>query len=265
MRCVTFNVNSIVARLDFVLEYLSTRAPDVVCVQELKIDEGSFPRLALAQAGYKAVVWGQPQWNGVAIFFREGWLDGEEPALVQAGLPGQEDQGARFVTAIAKGIRFSSVYVPNGKTTTHPDFEKKLMFLDALTEHLRKTRVDGQAELVCGDFNLCPADVDSYGGARLRGTIFHTDDERARIRAILGIGFFDLFREKLPEEPGFSWYDYRAGSFHKREGLRIDLLLGSKELLARASEAHADRDYRKKREGRIPSDHLPVEIRFVDP
>lgn len=263
MRCVTFNVNSVIARLDFVLEYLSTRAPDVVCVQELKTDEGGFPRLALAQAGYTAVVWGQTQWNGVAVFFRDAWLDGEKPELLQAGLPGQEEQGARFVTAVARGIRFSSVYVPNGKTVDHPDFEKKLAFLDGLVDHLRKTRVEGTPEIVAGDFNLCPADVDSYGGAQLRGTIFHTDDERARIRTVLGLGFFDLYRERMPEEPGFSWYDYRAGAFHKRQGLRIDLVLGSKEMRDRAQEAHADRDYRKKREGRTPSDHLPVEVRFT--
>jgi exodeoxyribonuclease-3 len=139
----------------------------------------------------------------------------------------------------------------------NPEFAQKLVWLDALIEWVaRQPRED--AALLCGDFNLCPAALDSWNEARFAGQIFHTAEERARFQRLLGHGLQDLFRASAPELRAFSWWDYRAGSFHKNEGLRIDLLLGSTAVAKRLKSVQIDRDFRKKQEGHTPSDHAPV-------
>jgi len=254
----TFNINSINARLDFTLDFLATWKPDLVCLQELKLDNATFPRLAFEAAGYRAVTHGQMQWNGVAVLGRLETLAGSEMELVQAGLPGQDAAGARLVTARALGLTITSVYVPNGKQVTHPDFRMKLAWLDALVEHFEKTLDPRMPAIVGGDFNLVPEDIDSYAPAAHAGHIFHTDAERERWKRILGTGLVDLFREKEPTTQAFSWWDYRAGAFHKKYGLRIDFLLGTRSVLERTERVVIDREFRKKRSNRIPSDHAPV-------
>ena len=256
MRIATWNVNSVIARLDFVLDYLATRQPDILCVQELKIDDVGFPRLAFAQAGYAAATHGQPQWNGVAVLVRTE--AGPPPEIVQAGLPGREADGARFLTVRALGLDVTSVYVPNGKSTTHPDFKMKLAWLDALADHVERAGAQAGRSIIGGDFNLCPGPLDSWDPVRHEGHIFHTAAERERFGRLLGLGYVDLFRAKYPTDIAHSWWDYRAGAFHKKQGLRIDLLLGSRALLDKVASVSVDRDFRKKRQDRIPSDHAPV-------
>ncbi|MFO0546994.1 MAG: exodeoxyribonuclease III [Polyangiaceae bacterium] len=261
MRLVTWNVNSIVARLDFVLDYLATRTPDVVCVQELKVDDDAFPQLAFAQAGYVGLTHGQLQWNGVAVLVKKSF--DPAPRILTRGLPGAENLGARLVTASVAGISITSVYIPNGKSVSHADFRSKLAFLDALVAYARTLDVKERV-VIAGDFNLVPADIDSWAGAALTGTIFHTEAERSRLAALCDVGFVDLYRAKYPDTTAYSWWDYRAGSFHKKQGLRIDLLLGTPSVATLVTEARVERDFRKKREGRIPSDHAPVEIELAD-
>ncbi len=130
MRLCTWNVNSLPARLDFVLDFLQTHQPDVVCLQELKVEDEAFPHLAFAQLGYVALTHGQPQWNGVAVLVRRA-LD-SQPRIVQRGLPGAESYGARLLTVAVAGISVSSVYVPNGKSMSHPDFKLKLAVMAPL-------------------------------------------------------------------------------------------------------------------------------------
>lgn len=256
MRVVTWNVNSITARLDFVLDFLATRQPDLVCIQELKVDDEHFPAQALEQAGYRAATHGQPQWNGVAVLVRRD--AGGAPEIVSRGLVGQESAGARVLTVRALGLSVTSVYVPNGKSIGHPDFAAKLAFLDALVDHVARTLDPSGPTLIGGDFNLVPGDLDSWNPQAFAGQIFHTEAERQRHGRLLALGYHDLFREKNPELASFSWWDYRAGAFHKRQGLRIDLLLGSKSIVDRVESVSIDRDFRKKRSDRIPSDHAPV-------
>jgi exodeoxyribonuclease-3 len=252
MRIATWNVNGLRARLEFVLHWLRERSPDVVGLQELKLTDEQFPHAEIEEAGYRAVVHGQKAWNGVAILSRE-------PAeLTQRGLPGQEDFGARLVTAEVAGLSFTTVYVPNGKSVGHDDFPRKLAWLDALTAHVGE-RADRDAPAVlCGDFNIVPAPIDSWNEAKLEGSIFHTDDERARFRNLLDRGLVDLFRESQPDEQAFSWWDYRGGAFHRKMGLRIDFLLATRKVLEGVRSVEIDRDYRKKKEGLTPSDHAPV-------
>jgi len=262
MRVVTWNVNSMTARLDFVLDFLATRKPDVVCVQELKMEDKAFPHLAFAGAGFRALTFGQNRWNGVGVLVRTE-LD-PDAAIVTTGLPGHEEMGARLVTVKAAGLSVTSVYVPNGKTVAHPDYQAKVRWLEALADWVAANLDAGGETVIAGDFNLVPEDIDSWNPTAFANQIFHTDAERGPLQRLSAMGYADLFRVKNPELQSFSWWDYRAGAFHKREGLRIDLVLGSKRVLERTVAASIDRDFRKKREGRIPSDHAPV-IVDLDP
>lgn len=203
-------------------------------------------------AGYHALTHGQKAWNGVAILSRE-------PGTVrQVGLPGQEDFGARLLTAEVGGIAFTTVYVPNGKNLEHPDFERKLAWLDALLNHVRERLDPQQPAILCGDFNVVPQSLDTWDEEQLSGTIFHTEPERQRFAYFLEWGFCDLFRHLHPAERAFSWWDYRALSFPRNRGLRIDFLLGTQTIADRLTAVRIDRDYRKKLDGLTASDHAPV-------
>lgn len=252
MRIATWNINGLRARLDFVLHWLRAREPDVVGLQELKMPDEQFPHDAFEAAGYRAVTHGQKSWNGVAVLSRA-------PAEVfLRGLPGQEELGARVLGARVGGLAFTTVYCPNGKSTEHPDFARKLAWFDALHQHYTTTHRPDQDAVLCGDFNVCPAPMDSWSEQALAGRIFHTEDERARFRRLLDWGLVDIFRAKHPESRDFSWWDYRGGAFHKKQGLRIDLVLATPGVLARARSAEIDREYRKKKDGLTASDHAPV-------
>lgn len=254
MLLATWNVNGIRARAQRLAEFLAERQPDVVCLQELKITEDEFPHLELRASGYHAVLTGQQAWNGVAVISKD------RPELVMRELPGSGELGARFVVAKVTGLEVASVYVPNGKTVSHVDYRMKLGWLERLATHI-ESRADRDAPLVLGgDFNVCWTDLDSYGGVRFKGRIFHTDEERALISRLRDAGLVDLYRSKYPDEPGFSWWDYRGGSFHRKEGMRIDYLLATPVIADRVRDIYVDRDYRKKGKtsGSIPSDHAPV-------
>ncbi len=252
MRIASWNVNGLRARADFVRLWLGERQPDVVGLQELKIEDDKFPHELFEAEGYRAVTHGQKSWNGVAILTRE------EASVRQCGLPGQEELGARLLTADVGDLCFTTVYVPNGKHLGHEDFPRKLAWLDALAAHLAATQAPERPAVLCGDFNVCPGPLDSWNEAGLAGAIFHTDEERQRLAGLGRQGFRDLFRELHPDTQAFSWWDYRGGAFHRKQGLRIDLLLATEPVLGRTRAVAIDRDWRKKHEGLTPSDHAPV-------
>jgi exodeoxyribonuclease-3 len=252
MRIATWNVNGLRARLDFMLHWLEARRPDVVGLQELKLQDDQFPHEAFAELGYRAVTHGQKSWNGVAILSRE-------PATVtQAGLPGFAELGARLISADVDDLSFTTVYCPNGKHTGHPDFPRKLDWFAGLLEHLQERHDPGRQAILCGDFNICPTPLDSWNEEGMAGAIFHTDEERDLIREILGWGLKDIYRELYPETRAYSWWDYRGGAFHRGMGLRIDFLLATDPALERVRTVEIDREYRKKKEGLTASDHAPV-------
>lgn len=254
MRIATWNINGMRARLDYVQHWLRAVEPDVVGFQELKMEDDKFPHDALAELGYRAVTHGQKSWNGVAVLSRE-------PAEVrQVGLPGQEALGARLLAVDVGGLSFATVYCPNGKSVDHDDFGKKLLWFDALRAWIEDTYEPSQPVVLTGDFNIVPAPIDSWDEEELTGHIFHTDEERERFEAFLDWGFVDLWRAHRPDDPGHSWWDYRAGAFHKRHGLRIDLVLATAPVAERVTGAHLERAWRKKIEGLTPSDHAPVWI-----
>jgi len=252
MRIATWNVNGLRARLEFVLDWLRERQPDVVGLQELKLADEQFPRLAFESLGYHVAVHGQKAWNGVAVASREPL------GVTRVGLPGQETQGARLLEVTIGPLRFITAYCPNGKDVGHPDFPAKLAWFDALAGWLAESLGADEPTVLCGDFNICPGPLDTYDEEGRRGTIHHTAEERERIERLAALGLRDLLREVRPEERAYSWWDYRAGAFHRNLGLRIDLLLGTHAVVERVRRVETDREFRKKRGGMIPSDHAPV-------
>ena len=252
LRVATWNVNGLRARLDFVLHWLRARRPDVVGLQELKLTDEQFPHEVFAREGYRAAVHGQKSWNGVAVLSRE------EAVVIQRGLPGQEEFGARLLTAEIGGVSFTTVYVPNGKSIEHADYPRKLRWLESLRGHFDSAHDPSAPTLLCGDFNVVPQPIDSWSEELHAGLIFHSEDERRRYRAVLDWGFHDLFRAMYPTEQKFSWWDYRGGAFHRKQGLRIDFLLGAEAVVKRLRSVGIDREYRKKKEGLTASDHAPV-------
>lgn len=253
MKLVTWNVNSLKARLPRVLEFLAEHAPDVVCMQETKTEPTAFPVDELAAAGYHAVHHSAGRWAGVAIAARDG-LALEMPV---AGLPGElRADEARWIEATIDGLRVVSTYVPNGREIDSPTFAEKLAFLDAAAARAGALREQGSALAIAGDFNVAPSDLDVYDPAAFIGSTHVTPDERQRIAAICAAGgLVDALRHLHPDDVAYTWWDYRQGHFHRKLGLRIDLVLVSQALAPRLRRVGIERDYRK---GVKPSDHAPL-------
>lgn len=252
MRIATWNINGLNARLEYVKHWLRAVSPDVVGLQELKLEDGRFPTAAFEELGYRACTHGQKSWNGVGVLTRV-------PCEVrQVGLPRQEELGARLLAVDVAGITFITVYCPNGKSVTHEDFARKLAWYDDLRAWTVMTFDPSQPLVLTGDFNVVPAAIDSWNEATHAGHIFHTAEERARFAALVDWGLVDVWRAAKPDDPGHTWWDYRAGAFHKRQGLRIDIILATRPVAERVREVHLSRDWRKKVEGLTPSDHAPV-------
>jgi exodeoxyribonuclease-3 len=239
VRLVTWNVNSLKMRMPRILEFAQQHRPDVMCLQETKANPGAFPELELQAAGYNAVHHSGGRWAGVAVVARE----------------------ARWCEATVEGVRVASVYVPNGRTLDNPEFPRKLAFLDAMAARIADMRdrwPDGV--VVAGDMNIAPADADVYDPAAFVGGTHASADERGRLQAMLDGGMVDAYRALHPDEVQYTWWDYRAGNFHKGLGLRIDLALVSERLAEHLISCGIDRDYRK---GTKPSDHAPLVVEFI--
>ncbi|HZD01232.1 MAG TPA: exodeoxyribonuclease III [Actinomycetes bacterium] len=257
MLLVTWNVNSLKARLPRLLELLEEQRPDVVCLQETKAAAGTTFPLELAAAGYTAVGHGAGRWTGVAL------LAGPGRALVdvRAGLPGEpRPDEARWLEATVAGIRVVSVYVPNGRAVGTSAFAEKLAFMEAAAARLDTLR--GRPLLLAGDLNVAPGDLDLYDPAAFTGATHVTAEERGRLARLLEDGgLVDAWRHLYPEEPGFTWWDYRAGHFHRGLGMRIDLVLLARQLAPRVAACRVAREYRK---GPSPSDHAPLLLTLRD-
>lgn len=234
---------------------LDEHTPDIVCVQETKSRPEAFPHDELSDAGYSAVDHSGGRWEGVAVLGRSEL--GVTP--IGTGLPGETNPAeARWVEADVGDVRVASVYVPNGRALGTETFAEKLTFLDAMAH--RAAELADRPALMAGDMNVCPTDLDVWDAAQVHGATHITSDERLRLQAVLDTGFVDAFRTVEPDEPGFTWWDYRAGHFHKGFGLRIDLVLLSERLAARLSGAFVDRSYRRptKVSESKASDHAPL-------
>ncbi|HEX4806818.1 MAG TPA: exodeoxyribonuclease III [Conexibacter sp.] len=261
MHLATWNVNSIKQRLPRMLEFVEQHAPEVLCLQETKSDADAFPHRELAEVGYRAADHSGGRWAGVAILAREP-LAPEDPARGLPGEPAQDE--CRWVEATVGGVRVVSAYVPNGRVVDSEWYGQKLAFLAAAAERVRELRAAAGAAplVVAGDMNVAPADRDVYDPAAFAGSTHVTPAERAALRQLAYAGALqDAYRALHPDEQQFTWWDYRAGHFHKGLGLRIDHALVSPEIAQRLRRAGIERDYRK---GRRPSDHAPLVVEWAD-
>ena len=252
MRIATWNVNSAKQRLPRLLPWLDERNPDVVCLQETKLADEVFLDLVgdeLGDRGYEVALHGEASWNGVAILSRVG-LEDVVPGL--AGAPGFPHPEARALAATCGGIRIFSVYVPNGRQPDSEHYEYKLAWLAALRDAVA---AGPEETMVCGDLNVAPADEDVFDPAAFAGQTHVTAPERAALAELGALGLRDLVRDRWPGERVFTFWDYRAGMFHRDLGMRIDLVLAGAPIAARARAAWVDRQARK---GKGPSDHAPV-------
>jgi exodeoxyribonuclease-3 len=257
MRLATWNVNSLAARMPRVVEWLADKRPDVLCLQETKLADAAFPHAELAELGYEAAVHGSGQWNGVAIVSAVGLADVRRGFDGEPGFPEPE---ARALSATCGGVRVWSLYVPNGRTVDGPHFAYKLAWLARVRDAIAADASASPGMAVCGDFNVAPADVDVWDPGAFVGSTHVTPQERAAVAALVEIGFVDVEARALKGDRPFTYWDYRAGNFHKGLGMRIDLVLLSTALAAGVSDAYVDRDARK---GKLPSDHAPVIVDFA--
>jgi exodeoxyribonuclease-3 len=245
-------VNSVKQRLGRLLPWLDQRQPDVVCLQETKLPAEAFEQLLgkeLTDRGYAVALYGEAQWNGVAILSRAG-LEQVERGI--PGAPAFPHAEARAVSATCDGIRVHCVYVPNGRTPNSEHYHYKLAWLSALREQLG---ADPQQTIVCGDMNVAPTDSDVFDPDAYIGQTHVTPPERTALAELQAVGLHDVVRERWPEERVFTYWDYRAGMFHQDLGMRIDLVLAGSAVSARVRAAWVDRHARK---GSGPSDHAPV-------
>jgi exodeoxyribonuclease-3 len=231
-------------------QWLEYARPDVLCMQETKVADASFPAMSFSALGYESASHGDGGRNGVAIISRVGL---EDP--VSGFATGADEQGARIVAATCGGVRVHSIYVPNGRAVGSEFYEAKLAWLGDLRTHLEQTSDASGAVAVCGDFNVAPDDRDVWDPVSLQGSTHVTEPERQALRALEQWGLVDAFRLRYDDDKLFTWWDYRAGNFHKHLGMRIDLVLLSEPLADKVTYALVDRNARK---GKLPSDHAPV-------
>ncbi len=260
MRIVSWNVNSVRARLGRLVALLGRHAPDAVLLQETKTVDETFPFAELASAGYRAEVSGQKGYNGVAILARQPMTQ------VQRGFPGDPTpEQRRVISAEVAGVRLVNVYVVNGKSPRSESFKVKLAWLEALRRWVGEVFDPAAPLVIAGDFNIAPDDRDVHDPEYWRGRLLCTDEERARLRALLDWGLSDLLRVNDDQPGRFTWWDYRHGAFNKDRGLRIDLALGSAKVAARVSSVQVDRAERDPASAEEkPSDHAPLIVDLAE-
>jgi exodeoxyribonuclease-3 len=270
MRVATWNVNSLKARLEKVAWWLERARPDVLLMQETKLADDEAPRDDFARLGYQLVHHGEGGWNGVAIASRRPLtevttnfgLPLDAPATPDA--PDDEPlREARMVSALCDGVRVVSIYAPNGRTVDSVFYQAKLEWYVRLLRWLVETRKPGEALIVGGDFNVAPTDADVWDPARCHGGTHVSPPERHAFGELLRWGLVDGYRKLHDQPERYSWWDYRAGNFHKNYGMRIDHLLVTKAVADRIVWAEIDREARKGKP--IPSDHAPVIIDLDQP
>ena len=258
-KIATWNVNSLKVRLPQVLDWLAGQRPDVLCLQETKLEDKAFPLAEIEAAGYRAVFSGQKTYNGVAILSRS---DAGAVQDVERGIAGYDDPQQRVISASVDGIRVVCAYIPNGQSVDSDKYQYKLKWLAALNDWL-----DGELKkyprlALLGDYNIAPEDRDVHDPAAWQGQVLCSEPERAAFRGLTELGLSDAFRRFEQPEKSFSWWDYRMMGFRRNHGLRIDHILLSSALAAECSACSIDKAPRKLER---PSDHAPVIAEFDKP
>lgn len=251
MKLAAWNVNSLNVRLPHVLDWLKANQPDVLCLQELKLEDAKFPLAAIEEAGYHAVYDGQKTYNGVAILARTRAED------VRKGMPDFPDEQKRVIAATIDGIRVVCVYIPNGQSITSDKYQYKLKWLEALAGFMQQEIATYTDVALLGDYNIAPEDRDVHDPQAWAGQVLCSDPERAALKRLVDLGLKDSFRLFEQADKSYSWWDYRMNGFKRNLGLRIDHILLTPSLVARCLSGSIDIEPRKWER---PSDHAPVSV-----
>ena len=253
MKIATFNINNINKRLPNLLAWLKDAVPDVACLQELKTEDRAFPEAAIRDAGYGAVWCGQRSWNGVAILAKD-----TEPVLTRTELPGDpNDMQARYIEAAVRGILITSIYLPNGNPQPGPKFDYKLAWFERLIKHAAELQKSGVPVVLAGDYNVVPTPADIYPSKSWSKNALVQPAPRAAYKRLLAQGWTDALRMAHPNEPMYTFWDYKFGRWQRDSGLRIDHLLLSRSLAPRLLTAGVDKRVRGDENA---SDHAPAWI-----
>ena len=276
MRIATWNVNSLKARQEAVELWLARTEPDVLLIQETKLSDADAPVMPLRMLGYEVAHHGEGRWNGVAILSRVGIGDvvtnfGDGPvrdsSAGAAVAAGEDDfdpfDEARMVSAVCGGVRVASLYAPNGREVGSPFYEGKLRWFERLSRWLAEERSPDEPLVLGGDYNVTPTDDDVWSPAKAHGGTHVSAPEREALSRLRAWGLADAYRSVQPARGRFSWWDYRAGMFHRNEGMRIDLLYSTAPVVARVVWSEIDRAARKGPP--TPSDHAPVVMDLDEP
>lgn len=254
VRIATWNVNSVRARIAHVLRWIGLRNPDVLCLQELKVQDPEFPYEEFTSRGYRCAVAGQKTYNGVAILSR---MPIERPVIGFPDLPAEHPLNSqrRLLAAGIGRVRVVSAYLPNGEAVGSEKFAFKLDFFRELRAYLDANFSRSQPLCLCGDFNVAPEPIDVHDPQGWEGRVLFSEPEREALAAIRALGFTDCFRKHHPEGGRYTWWDYRMRAFQRKMGLRIDHLWATSPLAARCIAADIDVEPRRWER---PSDHAPV-------
>jgi len=265
MRIATWNVNSLKARLEKVTWWLRRAQPDVLLMQETKLADAHAPVAFFESEGYELAHHGEGRWNGVAVASKCGIADvvtnfGRPLAAQHTPDVGDDEPlaEARMIAALCGGVRVISVYAPNGRSVGSPFYEAKLVWYGRLARWLREAASPEEPLVIGGDFNVAPADADVWDPVAVQGGTHVSPRERAALAELSRWGLVDTYRLHHPEPRRYTWWDYRAGDFHKNFGMRIDLLLATSPAAERAVWAEIDREARKGKP--TPSDHAPLVV-----
>lgn len=254
MRIVTYNVNGIKARLPRLLEYLTEEQPDVVCLQELKASDETFPEKDIADAGYHAVWHGQKGFNGVAVLAKT------PPVERQRGLAGDpEDAHSRYLEAEVDGVVIASIYLPNGNPVPGPKFDYKLAWIDRLRARALELLAEERPVVLAGDYNVIPNDDDVFSTKAMASDALMQPESRQGYRALLAQGWTDALRTRFPGGGVWTFWDYQAGAWQRDAGFRIDHLLLSPQAADRLADAGVDKAHRGREKA---SDHAPTWVRL---
>jgi exodeoxyribonuclease III len=249
----TWNVNSLRVRGEQVIDWLRANSPDVLALQETKMQDPDFPHPEFTAAGYHSVFSGQKTYNGVALLSKLPMTD------FIRDIPEFDDPPRRVLAATIGSYRVINLYVPNGQAPGSDKFAYKLRWFEALTRWLRREAEQHRGLIVLGDFNVAPEDRDVHDPAAWVGCVHVSPEERAALKAIMDVGLVDAFRHFEQPEKSFSWWDYRQGAFRRNHGLRIDLILAHRDLVSRLQSCRIDVDPRRAERA---SDHTPVIATF---
>ena len=255
MKIVSYNVNGIKARLPRLIEYLTEQQPDIVCLQELKTTDDTFPEVEVREAGYGGVWHGQKGFNGVAVLAR-----GRDPVERRRGLDGEsEDEQSRYLEVDVDGLAVASIYLPNGNPQPGPKFDYKLRWMERLRRHAAALLAEEVPAVLAGDYNVIPHDDDTYSPAAHATDALFQPESRVAYRRLLAQGWTDSLRTRAPKGGLWTYWDYQAGAWARDTGCRIDHLLLSPPAADRLIGAGVDKEYRGRDKA---SDHAPTWVRL---